>query len=69
MLSGKFANDMLLFTTQEFDFFSLPDEFTTGSSIMPQKKNYDLFEIMRGNAKRYSSYQNQVRDIVMSIGV
>ena len=37
---GKIANDLLLFTTKEFDFFMLPDSFKTGSSIMPQKKNY-----------------------------
>lgn len=68
IIAGKFANDMLLFTTQEFNFFSLPNEFTTGSSIMPQKRNYDLFEIMRGNAKVFSSYQNEVQSIVSSIG-
>lgn len=68
MLSGKFANDMLLFTTQEFNFFSLPDEFTTGSSIMPQKRNYDLFEIMRGNVKCFHANQQVVQNIVASIG-
>ncbi|MFZ2991468.1 MAG: lyase family protein, partial [Candidatus Saccharimonadales bacterium] len=44
-LAGKFANDMMLFTTEEYNFFSLPESFTTGSSIMPHKHNYDLFEI------------------------
>jgi len=68
IIAGKFANDMLLFTTQEFDFFSLPTEFTTGSSIMPQKRNYDLFEIMRGNVKVFSAYQSEVQNIVLSIG-
>lgn len=68
ILAGKFANDMLLFTTQEFDFVSLPKNFTTGSSIMPQKKNYDVFEIMRGNIKVYSAYQQEVQNIVSSIG-
>src|SRR6185369_5072869 len=38
---GKIASDLLLFTTKEFNFFTLPDLFRTGSSIMPQKKNYD----------------------------
>lgn len=66
--AGKFANDMLLFTTQEFHFFTLPDPFTTGSSIMPQKRNYDLMEIMRGNTKRYNAYQNQIQNIVSSMG-
>lgn len=68
IIASKFANDMLLFTTQEFNFFSLPNEFTTGSSIMPQKRNYDVFEIMRGNAKVFSSHQNEVQSIVSSIG-
>lgn len=68
IISSKFANDMLLFTTKEFDFFSLPTEFTTGSSIMPQKRNYDVFEIMRGNIKIFTSYQNSIQDIIISIG-
>src|SRR3989344_5409098 len=46
---GKIASDLLLFTTREFDFFTLPDSFKTGSSIMPQKKNYDVLELIRGN--------------------
>ncbi|MGL6022926.1 MAG: lyase family protein [Chitinophagaceae bacterium] len=68
ILAGKFATDMLLFTTQEFDFISLPKNFTTGSSIMPQKKNYDVFEIMRGNVKVYGAYQQEIQHIVSSIG-
>ncbi len=68
IISGKLANDMLLFTTQEFNFFSLPNNFTTGSSIMPQKRNYDIFEIMRGNVNVYNSYQNQIQNIISSIG-
>jgi argininosuccinate lyase len=45
---GRFAADVLLFYTQEFAFLALPDEFTTGSSIMPQKRNPDVFELVRG---------------------
>ena len=45
---GRFAADVLLFYTQEFGFVALPDAFTTGSSIMPQKRNPDVFELMRG---------------------
>jgi argininosuccinate lyase len=45
---GRFAADVLLFYTQEFDFVALPDAFTTGSSIMPQKRNPDVFELLRG---------------------
>ncbi|HTC44563.1 MAG TPA: argininosuccinate lyase [Steroidobacteraceae bacterium] len=45
---GRFAADVLLFFTQEFGFVVLPDAFTTGSSIMPQKRNPDVFELLRG---------------------
>lgn len=68
VIAGKFANDMMLFTTSDFDFVSLPPSFTTGSSIMPQKRNYDLFEVMRGNAKLYHGFQAQIQDIVLGIG-
>jgi argininosuccinate lyase len=45
---GRLATDLLLFYTQEFSFVKLPDAFTTGSSIMPQKRNPDVFELVRG---------------------
>jgi argininosuccinate lyase len=44
---NKFASDVLLFSTQEFAFFKARDSITTGSSIMPQKKNIDLAELLR----------------------
>ena len=47
---GRFAADVLLFATQEFGFVTLPDAFTTGSSIMPQKRNPDVFELIRGRS-------------------
>ena len=47
---GRLAADLLLFYTQEFAFVSLPEAFTTGSSIMPQKRNADVFELMRGRS-------------------
>ena len=47
---GRLAADLLLFYTQEFAFVSLPDAFTTRSSIMPQKRNADVFELMRGRS-------------------
>ncbi len=64
---GRFANDMLLFTSAEYGFFSLPHRFTTGSSIMPQKRNYDLFEVMRGNVRRFVHHQRAIEDIVVSL--
>ena len=45
---GRLASDLLLFYTREFAFVDLPDAFTTGSSIMPQKRNPDVFELVRG---------------------
>jgi len=50
-LSG-WAEDWILWNTQEFDFLTLPDSICTGSSIMPQKKNPDVLELIRGRAAR-----------------
>lgn len=46
---NKLGADLVLFTTKEFGFFALPENMCTGSSIMPQKKNYDVLEILRAN--------------------
>ncbi len=45
---ARLAADLLLFYTQEFAYVSLPDSLTTGSSIMPQKRNPDVLELLRG---------------------
>jgi len=45
---GRMASDLLLFYTQEFGFVELADDVTTGSSIMPQKRNPDVLELVRG---------------------
>jgi argininosuccinate lyase len=47
---GRLAADLLLFYTQEFGFVRLPEAFTTGSSIMPQKRNPDVFELIRARS-------------------
>ncbi|HCR70508.1 MAG TPA: argininosuccinate lyase [Anaerolineae bacterium] len=47
---SKLAEQIVLFTTSEFGFFELSDSFSTGSSLMPQKKNPDVFELTRGKA-------------------
>ncbi len=60
---GRFAHDMILFTSQEFDYFALDQSLVTGSSIMPQKRNPDLFEIMRGNVSVVIGNQLMVKDI------
>jgi len=45
----KLASDLMLFTTKEFGFVKLPDAYTTGSSLMPQKRNPDVLELVRGS--------------------
>ncbi len=49
---SRIAEDVIIWNTSEFAFVKLPDEFTTGSSLMPQKKNPDAFELMRGKSAR-----------------
>ncbi|MCX6545401.1 MAG: argininosuccinate lyase [Acidobacteria bacterium] len=49
---SRMAEDIILFTSEEFAFFDLPDKFATGSSLMPQKKNPDPLELMRGKSGR-----------------
>ncbi|MCX5805195.1 MAG: argininosuccinate lyase [Proteobacteria bacterium] len=49
---SRLAEDMIIFSTEEFSFISLPDELCTGSSLMPQKKNPDALELLRGKASR-----------------
>lgn len=68
VLAGKFARDMLLFTSQEFGFLSLPENLTTGSSIMPHKRNYDLFEIMRGQAAAFGAYPLRLQALAEGTG-
>jgi len=46
---GRLAAELVLFASAEFGFVALPEELTTGSSIMPQKRNPDLFELVRGS--------------------
>ena len=49
---SRLSEDFILWSSAEFDFVSLPDAFTTGSSLMPQKKNPDAFELIRGKSAR-----------------
>lgn len=64
---GRFANDMLLFTSKEFDFFSADNSIVTGSSIMPQKRNLDVLEIMRGNASVVIANQLLIKDLTKNL--
>lgn len=55
---NRLASDLVLFSTNEFGFVSLPVEHTTGSSIMPQKRNPDVLELARGTYHRLTSELN-----------
>jgi argininosuccinate lyase len=56
----KLSSDLILFSTAEFGFFSLPEGLTTGSSIMPQKKNPDVLELTRAHAGRLRARQHEL---------
>jgi argininosuccinate lyase len=64
---GRLAADLLLFYTQEYGFVSLPEGFTTGSSIMPQKRNPDVFELMRGRSSVAQAALNEVLNITQKL--
>ncbi len=57
---GHMAMDVCMWMCNNFAFVSFPDELTTGSSIMPHKKNPDVFEIMRGKCNRLQSLPNEL---------
>ena len=58
---SRLSNDLILFSTAEFGFFSIPDEFCTGSSIMPKKRNPDILELIRARANSvFSDYLHVV---------
>lgn len=57
---NKFASDCCMYMCPNFGFISFPDELTTGSSIMPHKKNPDVWEIIRGNCNRILSAENEI---------
>jgi argininosuccinate lyase len=64
---GRLAADLLLFYSQEYGYVSLPDAFTTGSSIMPQKRNPDVFELMRGRSAVAHAALNEVLGITQKL--
>jgi argininosuccinate lyase len=57
---SKMAMDACLYLNQNFDFISFPSELTTGSSIMPHKKNPDVFELIRSHCNRIKSLPNEI---------
>jgi argininosuccinate lyase len=65
--AGRLAADLLLFYTKEFSFVELPDAFTTGSSIMPQKRNPDVFELIRGRTATAQAALSEVLGIAAKL--
>lgn len=57
---SKLAMDICLYMGQNYDFISFPDELTTGSSIMPHKKNPDVFELIRAKCNKIQAVPNQL---------
>ncbi|MEL7425889.1 MAG: argininosuccinate lyase [Bacteroidota bacterium] len=60
---GKLAMDVCLYNSQNFGFLKLPDDLTTGSSIMPHKKNPDVFELLRGRCNQLLSLPAQLSQL------
>ena len=57
---ARFSMDICLYMSQNFGFISFPDELTTGSSIMPHKKNPDVFELIRGKCNKIQALQTEM---------
>ena len=57
---SRFSMDICLYMSQNFDFIGFPEELTTGSSIMPHKKNPDVFELIRGKCNALQGLPNQL---------
>lgn len=64
---SKLAYDVCLFMSQNFNFVTLPDEFTTGSSIMPHKKNPDVFELIRARCNKIQGIPAQIGSVINNL--
>jgi argininosuccinate lyase len=64
---SKLAFDVCLFNNQNFNFVTLPPEFTTGSSIMPHKKNPDVFELIRGKCNKLQGVPQQIALVINNL--
>jgi len=64
---AKMAGDICLFNSQNFGFLSLPDQLTTGSSIMPHKKNPDVFELIRAKCNKIQALPGEIDHIRMNL--
>lgn len=64
---NKMAEDVCLFMSQNFAFVSFPDDYTTGSSIMPHKKNPDVFELIRAKTNRIKTLPGEINQITANL--
>jgi len=64
---SKLANDVVLYTNQNFNFIKFPKELTTGSSIMPHKQNPDVFELIRAKANKIQALPNEIILIINNL--
>ncbi len=64
---NKIATDLILFSMPELGYFEMPKEFCTGSSIMPQKKNPDVLELLRAKYHIVFSYEVQIKNIISNL--
>ena len=64
---AKMAMDVTLFINQNFGFITFPDELTTGSSIMPHKKNPDVFELIRSRCNKIQALPNEIAMMVTNL--
>ena len=64
---GRLAMDICLYNSQNFGFLSFPDDITTGSSIMPHKKNPDVFELIRARCNHLQTLPQQILSVVNSL--
>ena len=60
---NRIASDLMLFTMPEFGYYELPDSFTTGSSMMPNKKNPDVLEVMRAKYHVVVAYEMEIKGL------
>ncbi|KPK86034.1 MAG: argininosuccinate lyase [Bacteroides sp. SM23_62_1] len=64
---GRYAGDICMYAGGNFDFISLPEKFTTGSSIMPHKKNPDVFELIRATCSMLQALPNEISMITNNL--
>jgi argininosuccinate lyase len=64
---SRFSMDICLFMTAEFRFIDFPDEYVTGSSIMPQKRNPDVFELIRGRTNLIQTLPGQITALISGL--